>query len=211
MKNIKVALKSEFHSFKFRLFIGCSAIFLLAIAASAWKIATDYKAAVETTVSQTHNLVLAIEAHVVSDIDKMKAPLDALVTTIMMRKADGMLTPSEVKAILTSPLLPSTSNYWFTFINADGIGVASSKELSVMGISFNHRDYFNAQKNQSNDSIFIGEPNIGKVSLTRNYFISKRVEDAQGGFLGVIVAVVDTTALVKVLSSFCITNHYQLT
>lgn len=202
MKNIKVALKSEFHPFKFRLFIGCSAIFLLAIAAAAWKIATDYKAAIKTTVSQTHNLALAIEAHIVSDIDKMKAPLDALATTIMMRKADGKLTPSEVKAILTSPLLPSTSNYWFTFINADGIGVASSKELSVIGVSFNHRDYFNAQKNHSNDSIFIGAPNIGKVSLTRNYFISKRIEDAQGGFLGVIVAVVDTTPLVKVLEQF---------
>lgn len=202
MKNIKVAIKSEFYSFKSRLFIGCSAIFLFAIAAAAWKIATDYKAAVETTVSQTHNLVLAIEAHIVSDIDKMKAPLDALVTTMMMRKAGGMLTPSEVKAILTSPLVPSTSNYWFTFINADGIGVASSRELSVMGVSFNDRDYFNAQKNQSNDRIFIGEPSIGIVSLTKNYYISKRVEDAQGGFLGVIVAVVDTTPLVKVLEQF---------
>lgn len=206
MKNIKLAPKSGFQVFKFRLFIGCSAIFLLAIAAAAWKIATDFKAAVETTVSQTHNLVLAIEAHIVSDIDKMKAPLDAVATTIMMRKAEGKLTPSEVKAILTSPLLPSTSNYWLTFINADGIGVASSKELSVLGVSFKHRDYFNALKDRSNDSIFIGAPNIGKVSLTRNYFISKRVEDAQGGFLGVIVGVVDTTPLVKVLVLICIEN-----
>lgn len=202
MTNKDVASKSAFELFKFRLFMGCLAIFLISLGTAVWKVNADYSAAIQTTVSQTSNLVRAIEAHVVSDIDKMNAPLDAVALTIATRKADGNLTQGDVKSILTSPLLPSTADYWFLFINSDGIGVAASKELPVAGVSYNDRDYFIAQKNYSNGRTFVGEPQIGKVSKTRNFFISKRVEDASGEFIGVIVAVVEATPLVRVLEQF---------
>ena len=205
------AKRSGYRQFKSRLFVGCAVILLLLIIGQVWKVRADYNAAMQTTVAQTNNLVLAIEAHVVNTIDTMTAPLTAVGETIAEKKARGDLSPAVVQSILTSPLLPATANFWLTFINAEGIGVAASNDLPVAGVSFADREYFYAQKTLLNGSLFVGAPSIGKVSQRKNYFVSKRVEGANHEFLGVIVACVDAASLKNVLQQSLYQNSLSST
>ena len=195
----RVVQKSAYQQFKFRIYVGCLAILLLVVAGEAWKVNADYNAALRTTVAQTNNLVIAIEAHVVNAIDSMSAPLSAIADTIAKKSGNGSLSSTEIKSILTSPLLPNTASYWVMFIDTNGTAVAASNDLPVGGVSFADREYFRAQRSQLTKGIFIGEPTIGRVSKKRNYYVSKRVEGANHEFLGVIVACVDSTSFAKVL------------
>ena len=196
-----VVKKTAYRNFQIRIYIGCLAIFLLVVIGQLWKVNDDYKAAIRTTVAQTNNLVLAIEAHVVDSVDAMNAPLTAIAETIAKKSSGGSVSPSEIKSILTSPTLPNTASYWIIFIDNNGVAVAASSDLPVAGVSYADREYFKAQRLQISKGLFIGEPTIGRVSKKRTYFVSKRVESANHEFLGVIVACVDSTSLAKVLKS----------
>ena len=194
-----VVNKTAYQQFEIRIYIGCLAILILVVIGLGWKVNADYNAAIQTTVAQTKNLVLAIEAHVVDTIDKMNAPLTAVAETIATKSSAGALSPKEIKSILTSPLLPNTASYWIMFIDPNGNAVASSNDLPVAGVSYADREYFKAQRARNTGQVFIGDPTIGRVSKTRNYFVSKRVENSNHEFLGVIVACVDSASFARVL------------
>lgn len=191
--------KSAYQEFRSRLIVGCSSILLILAAGLVWKVNADYDAATRTTTAQTSNLVLAIEAYVTQALDAMNAPLSSVAETISKQSANGVVSATDIKAILTTPLLPTTANYWVMFINAEGHAVAASNDLSVAGVSYADRTYFSTQKLERNTGLFIGYPTIGRVSKQRVYFVSKRVEDANHEFLGVVVAVVDPKSFAEVL------------
>lgn len=133
---------ATYKQFRTRLLTACAAIVVLLAAGAAWKINADYNAAIETTIAQTSNLVLAVEAHVVETIDTLDAPLTALAETIARRKTEGDVTAREIKSLLTSPLLPGTAKYWVMFIDTQGTAVAASNDLPVAGVFYGDREYF---------------------------------------------------------------------
>lgn len=188
-----------YHQFRARLYAACVAVLLLFVAGQAWKVNADYQAAIKTTVAQTNNFALAVDAHVVDMIDSMSIPLKAVGDAIARQKQIGNLATSDVKAILTSPLSPNNANYWIIYVDAQGKAVASSNDLPVAGVSYADREYFKVQKNLSNAGLFVGAPFIGRVSKQKLFFISKRVEGEGHSFLGAVVACVDSVTLAKFL------------
>ena len=161
-------VSSSFHTFRTRLLVGCAAILLLLVVGQVWKVNADYRAEIQTTIAQTNNLVLAIEAHVIDVIDTMNAPLTAVADTIAQRSTNGAIPAQEIKSLLTTPLLPPSANYWLTYIDANGNGVAASNDLPVGGVSFSEREYFSVQKKQIRNALFVGNEAFANQQPTQN-------------------------------------------
>ena len=189
--------------FRLRLILACAALAALFICGLAWKAYSDFQSAQASTTTQTANLVQAIEAHVIDSIESLEGPLQSSAAAVARLANAGPLAPADISSLLTTPLLPPTASYWVMFIDRHGLGVAASNALPVAGVSYADREYFKTQARARPDGLrpglYVGSPDMGRVSRKKIFFVSRRVESSTGEFLGVLVACVDATSIAKVL------------
>lgn len=194
---------AAYRVFRLRLTLVCAAFAGLFIAGIVWKAVSDFQSARSGTIAQTRNLVQAIEAHVVDSIESLDAPLLSTSAALARLAGSGSFGRSDIQRLLSTPLLPPTASYWVMFIDRDGLGVAASNGLDVAGVSYADRLYFKTQSRTlqggARPSLYVGSPDVGRVSKKKSFFVSRRVESAQGAFLGVIVAIVDPASIARVL------------
>jgi diguanylate cyclase (GGDEF)-like protein/PAS domain S-box-containing protein len=151
---------------------------------------------------QTEHYVKAMEAHVLYSIQFVDLSLLGFANAIKVLPAKQAMSPETISALLSTRRTTFTNDYWITFVDAQGNAVATSNNLSVSGISYADRDYFKVHVNNSmQDKLFVGEPALGKASEQKLFFLSRRVENARGEFLGVIVAPLDATRFAKTFES----------
>lgn len=95
--------------------------------------------------------------------------------------------------------VPAVTN--MGFIGADGMLVGHSSVTTPANRRFEDRSYFQALRDEPLDRLIIEEPLVGRVSNLRLIFVARRVTDAKGNFLGVVVASVDTQWVIGMLRS----------
>ncbi|MDQ5904706.1 MAG: hypothetical protein QG672_2300 [Pseudomonadota bacterium] len=93
--------------------------------------------------------------------------------------------------------VPAVTN--MGFIDAEGWLVAHSSAAAQPPSRFDDRPYFQTLRDETHDRLIIEEPSIGRISNKRLIFVVRRVADAQGNFLGVVIASIDTPWLVGML------------
>lgn len=175
--------------FRRRLITGLLLMAALAIAVAVSQFRTSYAERELAERSQTEHLVKAMEAHVSYSIQSVDMSLIGFANAIKVLSAKQSRSPETVATLLALPGSSFNSDYWITFIDANGTGVATSTGDPVAGISYADRDYFKVHVNDAMQGrLFIGEPVLGKVSKQKLFFLSRRVENAKGEFLGVLVA-----------------------
>ncbi len=165
---------------------------LLATAVVAWQLLSAARDREQAIRQQTQHYARAIEAQVLSTIQLSDIALLGFANAIRV----APYTPQTIDGLLSSRGATFGTSFWITFIDPNGFAVASSRDIPVKGISYQDRDYFAAQLKPGN-KLFVGEPTRGRVSNAPLFFLSRRVENAEGKFLGVIVAPIDARTLAE--------------
>lgn len=181
-----------YRRFRRRLLVTMSMLALLATAVVAWQLFSSARDREQAIRQQTQHYARAIEAQVLSTIQLSDIALLGFANAIKV----APYTPETIDGLLSSRGATFGSSFWITFIDPNGFAIASSRDIPVKGISYKDRDYFQAQLKPGN-SLYIGEPTRGRISKSRLFFLSRRVENAKGNFLGVIVAPVDASTLAE--------------
>jgi diguanylate cyclase (GGDEF)-like protein/PAS domain S-box-containing protein len=192
---------SSYSHFRLRLLLGFALLVTALIALLTWKIYSGYQSDRDAAYAKTKNFAQVMGAHVVSEI--------AVVDLTLVRIADAIarLDPGERQAreVIRRSLAPSggapDANFWVHFLDLRGVGVAASNNAPIAGVSFADRSYFKAHLGAKDQGLFIGAPEIGRVSKRRLFFLSRRVVSSTGELIGVVVAPVDAGAFARVFKN----------
>jgi len=184
--------------FRRRLITGLLSMAALAIAVVINQFRTSYLERELAVQSQTEHYVKAMEAHVIYSIQSVDLSLKTFANAIKVLSAKQSRSPDTMSDLLSSRGASVDSDYWITFIDPKGNAIATSIGNSVIGTSLVDRDYFKIHIDGAyKDQLFIGEPAFGRVSKKPLFFLSRRVETANGEFLGVIAAPMNVQRYVK--------------
>jgi diguanylate cyclase (GGDEF)-like protein/PAS domain S-box-containing protein len=185
--------------FRRKLILSLCGIYLLTtvfLGLSLYNTDTERK---QTSLAQTANLAAVLEAHVLNAIRLADLGLVDLATQISALPPLQRQSPETISKLLNNHPSTFTDDFWNIYIDRYGIGVASSKNNEGSGFDFNSRDYFNVHT-QKAKSLFVGEPRLGQLSGKYVFYLSRRVEAADGGFAGVIAAPVDASRFAAIFS-----------
>ncbi len=193
--------QSFYVAFRRRLIIGFSLLIALLIISLSWKIYTSYESDRKTARSQTRNFVQAMSAHVIGTLQSIDVSLASTADAIKALNVEAAPSRDAIRQLLVTSGRISDTGFWMIFIDAQGRGVAASNNLPINGVSYADRPYFSAHANGAETGLFIGAPDIGRVSKRRIFFLSRRVTSATGQFLGVIAAPVDASTFATVFAN----------
>lgn len=209
-KKTEIVRSQAYLRFRQRLLSGLLTMALIAIAVVAWQLHTSYVDREAGLRRQTQHFARAMEAHVLYAIQFADLSLIGFSNAIKVLPPDS---PADtISTLLSSRSSSFTHDFWISFIDANGKGVATSNQLPIKGIDYSDRDYFQFHKNSTSPhQLFIGGPTVGKVSKLKLFYLSRRVESKEGQFLGVIVAPLDAVRFAEVFENSRITDDVSIT
>lgn len=116
---------------------------------------------------------------------------DTVVASIGQRvEAEGVGPPAleRLYGLMTSlaEALPAIHEMGIT--DKDGNAIVKSLKRDPHGMNYSERDYFRFLKQNDSRSVYVGEPVKSKIDGSLNITISRRINDANGGFAGVVVS-----------------------
>jgi diguanylate cyclase (GGDEF)-like protein/PAS domain S-box-containing protein len=175
--------------FRRRLITGLLLMATLAIAVVVSQFRTSYIERELALRTQTEHYVKAMEAHVVYSIQSVDLSLIGFANAIKVLSVKQSSSPETMSDLLSAHGTGFNNDYWITFINTKGDAVATSTGRPIVGTSYADRDYFKVHLDKAmKGKLFVGEPLVGRRSKQKLFFLSRRVENAKGEFLGVVVA-----------------------
>ena len=186
--------------FRRRLITGFCLLVSLLILSFSWKIYTSYEKDRKTARSQTQHFAQAMSAHVVGALQLINLSLVSSAEAIKELGANSTLSTEAIGRLLSTSGRMSDANFWVIFIDAQGNGVAASNNLPISGVSYSDRPYFFTHVSSTDSGLFVGAPEIGRISKRRIFFLSHRVTSVDGKFLGVVAAPVDAGAFATVFN-----------
>jgi len=193
--------------FRRRLLATMFALAALAIAIVAWQLNYSANEREQSIKLQTQHYAQAMSQHVLYSLQLADVSLLGFANAI---KSMPHRTPDAISSLLSAGRTNFHGNFWLAFLDSSGKGFASSDESAVIGTDYSDRDYFQAHL-KPGVGLFVGGPAIGKITKSRVFFISRRVEDANGEFLGVLVAPLDAARYAEVFENARLSSDVAIT
>lgn len=182
-------LSVAYSRFRRRLILSCLSIAGLVIGTIFWEVYSSHIERENAARIQTQTFVHAIAAHVEDSIQLVDFALIGFANAIKLLPAEKRNSVATIRQLLASHDPASSDDFSIIFIDANGFGVANSKNVAVQGVSFADRDYFQAHaRTHADRGLYVGEPLTAKISKKPIFTLSRRVVSAQGVFLGVIAS-----------------------
>ncbi|WP_081934143.1 cache domain-containing protein [Massilia sp. 9096] len=194
-------LRSSYAQFKKRFILSSSLLIALLAALISWKIAAGVQADRDAALDRTRSFSRAMSAHVESEMRVIDLSLLRSAEALEALGAQALKNKQRAQQILTTSASDSDTSFWIHFIDAHGVGVAASNGLPIAGVSFADREYFRTHLKDDGAGLYVGEPQWGRVSGRRLFFLSRGVFSPEREFLGVVVASVDAAAIASVFGS----------
>ena len=156
--------------------------------------------------SQSRNLVIAFREEIATILRGVDGETN-LIAERMRREGKGfslyawgqeaaLISPSIARAVIVSP---------------DGRVRAATAERDPGAIDVSDRDYFRVQRDGKFHGLFIGQPIVGRILHVPVLPISRRVEAADGSFLGVVTVLISPSALTTLPKSIDLGPHGSMT
>jgi signal transduction histidine kinase/CheY-like chemotaxis protein/HPt (histidine-containing phosphotransfer) domain-containing protein len=174
----------------------CFAIVIAVWGVSMFAISEEQHAAIQHGQNESGNLAVAFRAEVVHSLDTVNETMDLLETRI---RTDGAAFDLHRWATQT-PLL-STGTIQVSLIDPKGMLVASSLVEHVKPIDLKDRAHFRVHLHGPSRVLFISKPVVGRVSKKTTIQLSRRMNDAHGGLLYVMVFSVEPKYLTSLNKS----------
>jgi diguanylate cyclase (GGDEF)-like protein/PAS domain S-box-containing protein len=211
-KKTESARSKAYLRFRQRLVGGLLTMALIAIAVVAWQFHSSYIERETGLRRQTQHFARAMEAHVMYAIQYADLSLIGFGNAIKVLPDEKRTSVATLRTLLSSRSSAFTHDFWISYIDAEGKGVAASNDLPIAGVDYTDRAYFSVHKNSTTPhELYIDGPMIGRISKQKLFYLSRRVESDDGRFLGVIVAPLDATRFAAVFENSRITDDVSIT
>jgi diguanylate cyclase (GGDEF)-like protein len=152
----------------------------------AWKYqdqaATERRAAAQNGA----NLARLFEENVVRTIGEVDKALLHLRRRIQASEGSG-----DLRNLLSSPEVLSDTIHFVAFIDAAGILRNASSGPRPPPTDLSDREHFRAHLGGAKDELFVGRPIVGRVSGKWLIPLTRRLDNKDGSFAGVLVAALD--------------------
>ena len=190
-----------YSAFRTRLIAGFALLVGLLAVLLYWKIHAGYDAARTAAYTQTKSFAQAMSAHVASEVRVVDLSLIRSSEALGMLDKGTLTDATRVREVLALSASVVDANFWIQFVDLQGHGLVASNSLSIAGISYADRQYFQASASRCDSGLHVGAPDIGRVSKRRLFFLSRPVCTPGGMLIGVVVASVDADAIAAVFGS----------
>lgn len=188
--------------FRQRLLAGMAILGLLVAGVLAWKIQASNAERQRVAKEQTQTLVKAVEEHVLHTIQLADISLNGFANAIKIMPASQRGSDTSIGALLAADGASFAAKFQIFFIDADGVAIAASDPSLVRSGSHAQRDYFQFHRSRdTGNDLYVGKPVIAPTDGRRVFFLSRRIESAEGRFAGVIVARMDASRIAAVFDS----------
>jgi signal transduction histidine kinase len=151
----------------------------LAIMVSTWSVR---EAALGRATSSASNLSAAFCEQVYHTLATISAAMDLTTREI---RAD----PTGFRLDRWSEELPALAypTMFVSLVDANGKLISTTIKPGVSGVDMSDLEHIKVHLGQTNSDLFISEPSVGRLSGRLMIQVSKRVDDANGHFLGILV------------------------
>jgi diguanylate cyclase (GGDEF)-like protein/PAS domain S-box-containing protein len=194
-------LKPTYARFRSRLILSFSLLIALLAALMFWKISSEIQSDRDAAFAQTESFARAMSAHMESVTRVIDLSLLRSSEALGALDREALKNSARARRLLALSASSLDASFWVHFIDAQGIGVAASNGLPIAGVSYADRSYFKVHLGGGATGLYVGGPEIGRVSKRRLFFLSRGVFGPKGEFLGVVVASVDATAIADVFAN----------
>ena len=185
---------------------------ILAITVVVSQVRTSYVEREKALQSQTDHYVKAMEAHVAYSLQSVDLAMIGFANAIKVLPATQTPSRAAISQLLSARAANFNVDYWLSFIDTAGNVVATSLDIDVTNQNYAERDYFKVHLNNVlGHKPFIGAPVVGKYTGKKLFFISRRVENAKGEFIGVLVAPLNVLRYAAVFDNSRFTADISIT
>lgn len=202
---------ASYASFRARLIAGFALLLALLASSLFWKIYSDHNAERSAAFAQTKSFAQAMSAHVASEARVVDLSLLRSAEALGALDEEGLKNQLRVRQVLSLSASVADANFWIIFVDLHGAAIAASNNLPVGGVSYADRAYFKASARRCDSGLYVGAPEIGRVSKRKLFFLSRAVCSKSGAPLGVVVAPVDAEAIAEVFSSALLQSSLSIT
>ncbi|WP_447749125.1 sensor domain-containing diguanylate cyclase [Pseudomonas nicosulfuronedens] len=157
-------------------------------ALSLWAILEMRHDALEVASTNGHNIALLVQRDIQRNLDLYAMTLEAVVHAHAQPEVRAL--SADVRDSLLKDYTAPTRGMGSVFIaNAEGVATFSYGKEVPARIDLSGREYFQAQREASGQSIFLSHPYLPYASNAESSIaLSRRLERADGSFSGVVVA-----------------------
>lgn len=182
----------------------CAILLVLVWSAALWQSEYDRRTTVERVIRDGDKFARAFEEHVSAILKKN----DADITSIKREYERAQAVTPAIGALFdhlrTDPVILQA-----TIADKTGAFVASSRPVAA---SANVADvpHFAVHTAADTGKTYIGKPFYGRVSQKTALHMTRRLNDASGGFAGVVTLVIDPFYFAKFYKDMNLSSHYTL-
>lgn len=174
---------------------------VLLIGTNVWLAVRAYDAEWSQTTSTSKNLGHSVA----NQLDSIFSEAERVLGTLGYMAESAELRQQALDALqpVMVTYVSRTDYFHGLFVyGADGRWLVHTQ--SAQGITSNNsdREYFQAHRSSRSERLFIGKPIASRSTGDWVIPVSKRLNDANGNFAGVVLATVKVTAILQLLSSF---------
>lgn len=167
-----------------KFFLWGASISLLTAAAAIYELHSTYILEVERAKIQSDNLSQVLEEQMFAIITRFDLTLSETVRTIEHQTGRRELDLIKFRKTLEARQKDIPEAQTFFIVDKNGYDVLRKKEGKK--IYFGDREYFQAQKNLTDQRLFISKPIVGRLSGTPSVAFSRKFLNSDGTFGGVV-------------------------
>ena len=198
--------------FRRRLLTGLFLAATLAVTVVITQVRTSYVERERALQSQTDHYVKAMEAYVANSLQSVDLAMIGFANAIKVLPSTQNPSRAAISDLLSARAANFNVDYWLTFLDTRGNVVATSLDIDVTGQNYAERDYFKIHLDNANGNRpYIGAPVRGKYTGKKLFFVSRRVENAKGEFIGVLLAPLNVERYASVFDNSRFTADISIT
>ena len=198
--------------FRRRLLTGLFLAATLAVTVVITQVRTSYVEREQALQSQTDHYVKAMEAYVTNSLQSVDLAMIGFANAIKVLPSTQNPSRAAISELLSARAANFNVDYWLTFLDTRGNVVATSLDIDVTGQNYAERDYFKIHLDNANGNRpYIGAPVRGKYTGKKLFFVSRRVENAKGEFIGVLLAPLNVERYASVFDNSRFTADISIT
>lgn len=172
---------------RLRLFITVTSglLFLIVFIVTAWGLYEARKVDQRQAAQASGNLTLSLEREIARNLELYDLSLQAAAKGLALRDF-GSLAPDVQQSVLFDGAVQAEHFGGILITDRDGEVMFSSVPNAVHRLNLSGRDYFRAQQQTADLGLFMGKPFVSRVSGLWSIGFSRRLNDPDGTFTGVV-------------------------
>ncbi len=211
--NVRFVLAAGTRDFKrLRVALVSAALGILAIAllTLAMRAADARRVVVAEAEAEADHLVVSLEQHAAQTFYAINSVLRLAAVEFAARRQRGAAI-AEMDETLKQLSVEVRMVRSMQIVDADGVIVADSRPASAPPFDPRDREYFLAQRDGSAPDFFLGEPVRTRPSGEWRLVASRRLEDAQGKFLGIAIAALEPEVIGRFYAEQSVNDAFRIT